>query len=282
MIHSNDQPVKGDELRKLIGSVTEKCGLTVYAVRTGFTESGMDLGSGNFAVLEQPSVAMIAGDGISSSDAGEIWHMFDTRFNIPVTLITAQRFGNINLSRYNVLIVAGSPDLSPVAVENIKTWNRQGGTIIAYKGGNSWLVRNKLAEIDFVAAAGSLLKEGIFAERSVNTQARQIPGSIFSVRLDLTHPLCYGYTRNILPVFKSGTSAANRTADIYSNPAVYTADPLLSGYCTKENSDRLKGTAFVSVHRSRIISIFDNTNFRAVWYGTNKIFLNAVFFGQLL
>jgi hypothetical protein len=254
----------------------------VYGVNTGFTESGMDLGSGNFSVLEKPSVVMIAGDGTSSTDAGEIWHMFDTRFNIPVTMITAQRFGNVNLSRYNVLIVAGSPDLGAAAIENIKAWSRQGGTIIAYKGGNSWLLRNKLAEINFIAAAGSKLKEGVFAERSVNNQARQIPGSIFSVKLDLTHPLCYGYTRNNIPVFKSGTSAAGKVADIYNNPAVYTADPLMSGYCTKENSDHLKGTAFVSVHRGRIISIYDNTNFRAIWYGTNKIFLNAVFFGQLL
>jgi len=225
---------------------------------------------------------MIAGDGTSSSDAGEIWHMFDTRFNIPLTMITAQRFGNVNLSRYNVLIVAGSPDLGASAIENIKAWNRQGGTIIAYKGGNSWLVRNKLAEIDFIPAAASKLKEGVFADRPVNNQASQIPGSIFSVKLDLTHPLCYGYTRDILPVFKSGTSAAKKVADIYNNPAVYTAEPLLSGYCTKENSDRIKGAAFVSVHRGRIISIYDNTNFRAVMYGTNKIFLNAVFFGQLL
>ena len=282
MIHTEDQPLAGAELRKIVASVAEKCRLTVYGVNTGFTESGMDLGSGNFSVLEKPSVAMIAGDGTSSSDAGEIWHMFDTRFNIPLTMITAQRFGNVNLSRYNVLIVAGSPDLGPAAIENIKAWNRQGGTIIAYKGGNSWLVRNKLAEIDFIAASGSKLKEGVFAERSVNNQSMQNPGSIFSVKLDLTHPLCYGYTRNILPVFKSGTSAAGKVADIYNNPAVYTADPLMSGYCPKENSDRFKGTAFLSVHRGRVISIYDNTNFRAIWYGTNKIFLNAVFFGQLL
>ena len=282
MVHTEDQPVNKEQLRKLIGSAAEKCGLTVYGVNTGFTESGMDLGSGNFIVLEKPSIVMIAGDGISSSDAGEIWHMFDTRFNIPVTMITPQRSGSVNLDRYNVLIVAGSPDLGASAIENIKAWNRQGGTIIAYKGGNSWLVRNKLAEIDFIPAAVSKLKEGVFADRPVNNQASQIPGSIFSVKLDLTHPLCYGYTRDILPVFKSGTSAAKKVADIYNNPAVYTAEPLLSGYCTKENSDRIKGAAFVSVHRGRIISIYDNTNFRAVWYGTNKIFLNAVFFGQLL
>lgn len=282
MIHTDDQPVNKADLRKLMESVAEKCRITVYGVSTGFTESGMDLGSGNFTVLEKPSVAMIVGDGVSGADAGEIWHMFDTRFKIPVTMINVTRFGNTDLNRYNVLIIAGSPDPGPQGIEKIRTWNRQGGTIIAYKGGNNWLSRNKLAEIDFIPAAEFKLKEGIYANRSLNNQVRQIPGSIFSVKLDLTHPICYGYTRDILPVFKSGTSAAKKNSDIYNNPAVYTADPLLSGYCTIENTDRLKGSAFVSVHRNRIISIYDNTNFRAIWYGTNKIFLNAVFFGRLL
>lgn len=111
---------------------------------------------------------------------------------------------------------------------------------------------------------------------------QDIPGSIFETNLDLTHPLCYGYTRQILPVFKSSASAARKDAGIYNNPVVYTSNPLLSGYCTKENADRIKGSAFVSIHGSRIISIYDNTNFRAIWFGTNKIFMNAVFFGQIL
>lgn len=282
MIHSWDQPLNKTELRNLMESVAGKCRLTVYGVSTGFTESGMDLGSGNFKVLEKPSVAMITGDGVSSSDAGEIWHMFDTRFNIPVTMITAARLSSADLGRYNVLIVTGSPDPGADGIEKIKEWNRNGGTIIAYKGGNNWLVRNKFAEIEYIPVAESKLKEGIYANRSVNNQARQIPGAIFEAKLDLTHPLCYGYTRDRIPVFKSGNSAVKKVSDIYSNPAVYTSEPLLSGYCTMENTDRVKESAFVSVHRSRIISIYDNTNFRAIWYGTNKIFMNAVFFGQLL
>lgn len=282
MVHANDQPVSKSELRKIIQSTAEKFRLTVYGVSTGFTEEGIDLGSSSFAVLEKPSVAMIAGDGINSLDAGEIWHMLDTRFHMPVTMIRAPAFDNIDLNRYNVLIIAGSPALGSRGIEKIRSWNRQGGTIIAYKGGNNWLAGNKLAEIEYIPAAESRLKEGIYAHRAMNNQVRQIPGSIFSVKLDLSHPLCYGYTHDIVPVMKTGISAVKKVKDIYSNPAVYTADPLLSGYCTRENTERLKGSAFVSVHGNRIISLYDNTNFRAIWYGTNKIFLNAIFFGQIL
>ncbi|MDO9341040.1 MAG: hypothetical protein Q7T72_11025, partial [Bacteroidales bacterium] len=208
-------------------------------------------------------------------------HMFDTRFNIPVTMVTPARFGSVDLDRYNVLIVTGSPDVSPAVIENIKTWNRKGGTIIGYESGNNWLSRNKLAEIEFVPTVTSKIKDGIYINRSGDSQVQQIPGSIFETKLDLSHPLCYGYTRDILPIFKSGVTAARKDVNVYNNPVTYTSNPLLSGYCTKENIERIKGTSFASVHGKRVISIYDNTNFRAIWYGTNKIFMNAVFFGQL-
>lgn len=282
MVSASGQQISKDELKRLMESVAKDCRITIYTVNTGFTDSGMDLGSSNFIVLEKPSVVMIVGDGINSIDAGEIWHLLDTRFKIPVTMIIASRFATVDLGRYNVLIIAGSPDISDTCIENIRTWNRRGGTIIGYEGGNQWLSRNKLAEIEFVPSPSSKQKDGKYADRSVSAQARQIPGTIFETRLDLTHPLCYGYTRDRLPVFKTGTMAAKKDVNIYNNPVVYTSSPLLSGYCTKDNLDIVKDAPFASVHGSRIISLYDNTNFRAIWYGTNKIFINAMFFRQLL
>jgi hypothetical protein len=180
------------------------------------------------------------------------------------------------------MIVAGSPTLSQGAIDQIREWNRRGGTIIGYESGNTWLSRNKLTEIEFTPPVESKVKTGIYANRSGDGQVHQIPGSIFEAVLDLTHPLCYGYTRDRLPVFKSGNGAAVPDKNVYNNPGRYSQNPLLSGYSSKENVERIKGSAFVSVHDRRIISIYDNTNFRAITYGTNKIFLNAIFFGQIL
>jgi hypothetical protein len=282
MIPSASQDVYSSDLYSLLEKTAKDCGINIYGISTGLTPAGIDLGSSKFPVLRKPSVIMFTGDGASSSDAGEIWHMFDTRFNMPVTMVTAQRFTGINLDNYNVLVVAGSPLLNTQAIEKIREWNRRGGTIIGYKDGNTWLSRNKLATIDFVPEAVSKATIGIYAKRDGDRQVNQIPGSIFEASLDLTHPLCYGYTRDRIPVFKSDEGAAAKDKNIYGNPAVYTQDPLLSGYCSKANIERIKGNAFVSVHDNRIISIYDNTNFRAITYGTNKIFMNAVFFGQIL
>jgi hypothetical protein len=282
MVPAYGQSLSRDEIYKLMESVSKDCGIAIYGVETGLTPEGIDLGSAAFNILRKPSVLMIAGDGTNSGDIGEIWHMFDTRFNIPVTMVTAARFGTLDLDRYNVLIITGSPEISATGIENIRTWNRKGGTIIAYESGNNWLVRSKLAEIEFVPQVAGKREEGIYANRSGDSQVQLIPGSIFETKLDLSNPLCYGYTRAILPVFKSTTTVAKKDPNIYNNPVVYTSNPLLSGYCTKENIERIKNSAFVSMHGSRIISIYDNTNFRAIWYGTSKIFMNAIFFGQIM
>jgi hypothetical protein len=218
----------------------------------------------------------------NSTNAGEIWHLFDTRYNMPVTMLTPDKARSADLDRYNVLIVTGSPDVTPDVIEKIKKWNQNGGTIIGIENGNKWLVKNKLAEIEFVPAAKPKTKTGIYINQAGDSQVQQIPGSIFETRLDITHPLCYGYNKDLLPVFISSTTVALKDAGIYNNPVVFTQNPLLSGYCTKENTERFKGASFASVHGTRIISIYGDPNFRAIWYGTNKVFMNSVFFGQLL
>ncbi|HPT22346.1 MAG TPA: M14 family zinc carboxypeptidase [Bacteroidales bacterium] len=282
MIHASEQNMSSDDLFKLMGSVAKDCGITIYGVSTGATPKGIDLGSNAFITLKKPSVVMFTGDGSNSSEAGEIWHMLDTRFNIPVTMVSPAKASAVNFDRYNVLIITGSPEISPSVIENIITWTKKGGTLIAYGSANTWLSKNKLAQIEFVPEAVPDVKEGIYVNRRSDVKAQEIPGSIFETKLDLSHPLCYGYTRKILPVMKTTATVVKKDPDVYNNPIVYTSDPLLSGYCSKKNAERIKGTPFASVHGDRIISIYDNTNFRAVWYGTNKIFMNAVFFGQVI
>ena len=282
LVPATGQVMNRSQLHLFMQSVAGDCGITVYGVSTGLTPEGIDLGSTSFAILEKPSVLMFVGDGISSSDAGEIWHMFDTRFSMPVTMIHAAQVDRTDIDKYNVIIVAGSPDISSSGIEKIKRWNHDGGILIAYESGNRWLSENKITDIAFVPGPVRDKKTGVYAERSDDMQAELIPGSIFKTKLDLTHPLCYGYVKDVLPVFKSTTSVAMNDRNIYNNPVTYTSDPLLSGYCTRDNIDRINGSSFASVHGNGIISIYDDTNFRAIWYGTSKIFMNAVFFGQLL
>ena len=48
---------------------------------------------------------MLVGEGFSPTDAGEVWHLFDTRFNIPLTLIPVDVFNRSSITRYNTIII---------------------------------------------------------------------------------------------------------------------------------------------------------------------------------
>ena len=60
-------------------------------------------------------------------------------------------------------------------------------------------------------------------------------------------------------------------------------DPHLSGYISDRNRERLPGSPSVMADRlgrGIVVLLVDNTNFRGYWRGTNRLFLNALFFGN--
>ena len=73
------------------------------------------------------------------------------------------------------------------------------------------------------------------------------------------------------------------TSNPYGTVIAYAADPVLSGYVSEENVAALAGTAALIAERvgdGSVILFADNPNFRGYWYGTNKLFLNALFFSR--
>ncbi|NNK10119.1 MAG: hypothetical protein HKP08_02145, partial [Flavobacteriaceae bacterium] len=70
----------------------------------------------------------------------------------------------------------------------------------------------------------------------------------------------------------------------YSTVAKYTSQPLIDGFITDTNRDTyLKKSASLIVSpigSGRVVMFADNPNFRGSWYGTNRLFLNALFLGN--
>ena len=113
--------------------------------------------------------------------------------------------------------------------------------------------------------------------------AKEIGGAIFEAKLDRSHPINFGYKNNTLPLFKDTTFFMETDAQSYNNPILFSEKPLLSGYISKDNLKELANTsAFKAVNfgGGKVLLFSDNTNFRAFWFGTNKLLMNAVFFGE--
>ena len=71
----------------------------------------------------------------------------------------------------------------------------------------------------------------------------------------------------------------------FANPIVFTADPLLSGYISRENYEKSRNASMAGVTvmgRGRVVGFTENVAFRAFWFGTNKLLMNVIFYGPLI
>jgi hypothetical protein len=281
------QNFSADSLYEIVKKISYQTGVDFFSVSTGYTENGIDLGSPNIEVISKPEILLMTGEGISSYDAGEIWHLLDQRFGISVSLVTIDIFNQISLNRYNTIIL---PDgnysvISKQAREKLRRWIEDGGSIIAMEDASRWLSNQKMAFLEFRRPETDTLSQQKYENLNRRLGAQVIAGTIFETRLDLTHPLCYGFPDESLPLFKSDRIIFEKSRNPYNNPVMYTEDPLISGYVSEENYSIIKGSSEVIVNivgRGKVICFSDNPNFRGYWYGTNRLFLNAIFLGDLI
>ena len=83
-------------------NISNKTGIDVYALSSGYDDN-IGVGS-TFYNYCKPKVGLIVGSGVRAYDAGEIWHLFDTRYKIPITKIDIKNLSRVNLLEYSHII----------------------------------------------------------------------------------------------------------------------------------------------------------------------------------
>lgn len=280
-----NQELNSDEIFTYLSQSIPEYAIEITGVETGFTD-GINLGNPNFVTLTQPKVAMIVGQGVDPSDAGEIWYMFDQKAAMPLTKIDMEQLEGVNLSKYTTLILANGSyaKISAKTATKIGQWVQNGGTLIAYQDAIKWLNKNELTELT-LKTSNMEAKAVSFEQTDDYKGAQEIAGAIFETRLDLSHPINFGMPRNTLPIFRNTSIMIEPNKNSYNNPIQYTKTPLISGYISKEKLALLKETVpFQCIKKGdgNIIVFTDNTNFRAFWLGTEKLLWNAIFFSKLM
>ncbi|MDB4751683.1 M14 family metallopeptidase [Flavobacteriaceae bacterium] len=278
------QDINSGELYNLINDYSSGLMLDIKSVETGLTE-GIDLGSNNFKSLQKPKVALLVGDGVRSYDAGEIWHLMDIQYQIPVTKIDVRQLNRIDLSRYTHFIIPSyTGSLLNANKNKIESWIKTGGTLVAYRDAIKWTNKVELTSVKLKSFKQEA-EEINFDQRSNFRGAQNIGGAIFNTNIDRSHPINFGIEQNNLPLFRNSRIFIDADKQSYNNPLIYSQNPLLSGYISKEQLNLLKGSVpfkFIRKGRGNIILLTDNTNFRAFWYGTNKLFANTLFYSNFM
>ena len=267
--------------------VCRKFNIKPQMVESGFVDKGADFGSSGVRYLHAPRVAMLTGAQTSSLGAGEVWAFFDQVLDYPVTLLNASDLARLSLREYDVLIMPdGDYDVldEKGTSEKLKSFVNEGGKLIALEHAvarlaeEDWGIKAKDEEKDEPDSAAGYSDLHRFSERERDGVKDAIPGAIFKVDLDETHPLAYGYDGTYFTL--------KHNAGVYSflksgwNVGVLKKENYVSGFVGSRLKPRLKdGLVFGTqeMGKGTIVYLADNPLFRHFWEGGKLLFANAVF-----
>ena len=277
LIPVEGQSQKPEKLFNLLTNISNKTGIDVYALSSGY-EDNIGVGSNSFTTILKPKVGLIVGNGVRAYDAGEIWHLFDTRYKIPITKIDIKNLNRANLLEYSHIILPSYSGKN-IDIKKIENYLKNGGNLIAYRSSINWLKENKIINIDFLKN-DKYASNVSFEDRGKFTGSQVIGGTIFNTKIDKSHPINFGIINDNLPTFKNNTIFMKPEKNSFNNPIQYSKNALLSGYISNDNLELLIKSVPFKIKRyfsGKIFLFADNTNFRAFWYGTNRLLMNTIY-----
>ncbi len=271
------QSLSPTDLHGLLSRLGVQEGVGLIPVSTGFSVKGVDLGSSAFRKVERPKVLLLTAGDVSSTEAGEVWHLFDQVLGYPLVRVESNTFARVNLQDFNRIVFASGTYafLEARDVEKLKGWVRNGGTLITLGRASTWAIQQQ------VGSERRTTKTDSVANRAPAGGRGGIPTSVFQTKIALEHPIAFGLTSEYLPVAREG-SLLIAPSEVGSVVSAYTDDPLLNGYAAAGQLEALKGTAAIAVNaseRGNAVLFADNPLFRGSWHGTSRTFVNAILFG---
>ncbi|MCV6628317.1 MAG: M14 family metallopeptidase [Flavobacteriaceae bacterium] len=282
------QKIKSSELFGILKKVQDKFQIQINGVGTGYSKQGIDLGSRNVRPVRIPKAALLIGTGVRSYDAGEVWHLLDTKVQMPITKIPIRNFSWVNLDKYNTLVmVSGRYNFSKPQKEKLQSWLSKGNTLITLGSASSWAIGQKLVKEKLIPSKKDTTANKTrlpYVDAGEHLGKESVGGAIFSAYIDNTHPLGFGYKDKSIPVYKNNKIWLAPSKSRFSTVLKYTENPHVDGFITNNNlNNYLKKSAPLIVSRSKggtVILFGNNPNFRGSWFGTNRLFLNALFLGN--
>jgi len=292
----------GDSLVYDLERLAGRFGVDVYAAASGLTDNGISLGSSHISPIKKANIAIAVGPPVSSNDYGELWFLFEQELGIPFSGIRVSELADADLSKYDVIIL---PDASnyqsvfdSVRTDRLKRWVQSGGILIGIEGGAQFLTKSKSG---ITPAAGRTDKKDdekskeqkeqdkaktesskrlTLFEKEEKDRLSHIPGTIFKVLVDTTHPIGFGLPKEIY-VFKSDANPLDLSESGH-NVARFAKDSVqASGYVPKDKAQKISEAAYIQdfrLGRGHAVLFAENVTFRRFWSGLEKLLLNSVLF----
>lgn len=269
--------------------VVTQFGVKVTPIDSGLTSVGIDLGSRNMEPIKLPHVLVVGGHGTNLYEVGETWYVFDRHVGFSPTIIDKRRLGSVDLSKYtHIVLTDGQFKAADESLaKELAEWTRNGGILWAQKRAAMWLADQEILRADTIKTAEMKKRfddKGLrYDQKEVLAGKQRIAGAFFNSRLDLSHPMAFGFSNDSLPLFKNRTDLLLEPDLPFTLVAKYEQSPLAAGYAHATNVERISGASGMIAHRlgkGTVIGMTDNPNFRAIMYGTQRLLFNALFMAQ--
>ena len=256
-----------------------------YAVQTGFMDTGSDFGSQDVHFIKAPKVALLTGNNVSHTAAGEVWCFFDTELNYPISQLITEDLDNINLSDYDVLIMPDGNysvlDDDKNIAQKIDDFVKAGGKLIAMERGASKLASQDWTDIKLVK--DSAQNSDTIIQKNYGNAEREsittfIPGAIYKIQLDNTHPLGYGYPNFYYTLKQDARAYASFKGGW--NVGILPANAYTAGFVGSKIKPLIKQGVLIGdkpYGRGHILIMNEDPLFRLFWQNGKLLFANAVF-----
>ncbi len=282
------QALDAGALQARVLARAQEAGVTVHALDSSRTASGIDLGSDNVRVLRAPSIALVMGEGVWATEIGSAWFALDTALGLPASKLDPAQLASVDLSRYtSIVLSAGSyGTVGEAGVTALKRWIAAGGSLVVYGSGARWAIDKGLVEAklrgDGKGEEGQRLDFGTV--RDVFALGR-VSGNILSADIDPTHPLGFGVQQRRIWVNKESGLVFEPGKNAFLNVVNIDRQPVVNGYLSDANRARVAGSSYLQVVPSgsgNVVLFADDPAHRKYWHGTERLLLNALLQGNHL
>ncbi len=271
-------------------------GLVVNSAQHTITTVGPDFGGDAFPLVPPVRPLLLGGDGMSAYNVGEAWFTLDQRIGLATPIVRFERLTEVPLLPYTHLVLPDGDykNIDVAHLDSIRDWVVAGGVAIAFGRAAVWL-EGLCFEADPALCQEQAATEADPQQEAVeprpygsfeNDVARlTIGGAIVQTILDTSHPLAFGFPRSQLALMRQGTAKLSPAANAYATPVRYAAEPLLAGYIGEERLDEFAGgPAVIAEKRGEglVVRFANNPLFRGFWRGSERLFLNVLYFGPVI
>ncbi len=253
---------------------------------SGFVDKGHDFGSDVIHYIRPPHVMLIAGDGVSAEAMGEVWHFFEQQIGYPVTLVKYKDLERARLEDFDVAIFPDG-DYKDFPSDRLQDWVHAGGRLIAMQSAVAQLLDKKGFDIkkkeekkdDKTDDKAKNQPQVRYGDRDKDALRSSVPGAIYKIDLDNSHPLGFGLNEAYYTLKLSDDIYELLGADDW-NVGTIKKEGYVAGFVGQKSKQKIQDGLLLGVQpmgRGDVIYLVDDPIFRSFWENGKLLFANAVF-----